>query len=201
MSFGKSVKLLRIKRGMTAKELAEKVGVSPSMISKIEHGVVNPSHDTFRKITMELHVSMHELVNPEVAPTIPVNNSVLNGRISVVKKDERKILRNPRTGMTYQILTPDLQGSVEFMWVESDGDPGEVGRELFGHRSGEECILVLKGVLHIHFEDRVVVLKEETALPSTPGFHIDIRSQVPGKWWQCLLPFHLVYKTTTQLGP
>jgi transcriptional regulator with XRE-family HTH domain len=143
---------------MTAKELAKKVGVSPSMISKIEHGTVNPSHDTFRKITMALHVSMHDLVNPEATPAIPATSDVLDGRISVVRKDERKILHNPRTGLTYQILTPDLQGTVEFMWVESEGDTSEVSSGFFSHMSGEECVLVLEGALHIHFEDGVVVL-------------------------------------------
>jgi transcriptional regulator with XRE-family HTH domain len=156
MSFGESVKLLRIQRGMTAKELAEKVGVSPSMISKIEHGVVNPSHDTFRNIALELHVSMQDLIDPQ---RNPVKTAGLEGRISVVRKDERKILQHPQTGSTYQILTPDLQGAAEFVWVESDGESDEIERELHGH-GGEESMLILQGVLHIHFEDRVVVLNE-----------------------------------------
>jgi quercetin dioxygenase-like cupin family protein len=77
-------------------------------------------------------------------------------RISVVRRDERKLLYLP-SGILYQILTPDLQGNFEFVWMETE--PGVSGKQFFAHASGEECILVLEGVLHVYFEDRTVVLE------------------------------------------
>jgi mannose-6-phosphate isomerase-like protein (cupin superfamily) len=68
--------------------------------------------------------------------------------------------------MTYQILTPDLQGKAEFVWLETE--PGEGGVEFFSHERGEECILILEGVLHVFIqvenEDRIFVLNKGDCL-------------------------------------
>jgi len=162
LSFGKNVRLLRIHRGLTAKALAEKVGVSPSMISKIEHDTVNPSHDTLRRIAIELHVSLSDLVDPERDYGAPETTGRHDGRVSVVRQDQRKLLWLPRSGMTYQILSPDLQGAAELVWLESE--PGEGGSEFFAHERGEECFLVLEGVLHVYIEDKVVILDKGDCL-------------------------------------
>lgn len=162
MSLGKKIRLLRIERGITAKELAERAGVSPSMISKIEHDVALPSHDTLRKILVGLHASLSDLVDREPSGTATADSRERVGRISVVKPHERKLLRLPRSGMTYQILTPDLQGSMEFVWIETE--PGEGGVEFFSHERGEECILVLEGVLHVYIENTTIVLNKGDCL-------------------------------------
>jgi mannose-6-phosphate isomerase-like protein (cupin superfamily) len=120
------------------------------MISKIEHDVALPSHDTLRKIAVELHVSLSDLIDPESSRAAMADNSGRAGRISLVRPQERKLLRLPHSGMTYQILTPDLQGEAEFVWLETD--PGEGGVEFFSHERGEECILVLEGSLHVLIE-------------------------------------------------
>ena len=162
MSLGKTVRLFRIQRDFTAKALAEKVGVSPSLLSKIEHDVTKPSHDTLRKIAGALHVSLSDLVDPEQAFSIRGQVRQKDGRISLVRPHERKLLRLPQSGMTYQILTPDLQGAVEFVWLETE--PGEGGTEFFAHERGEECILILEGVLHIYIQDQVAVLNQGDCL-------------------------------------
>lgn len=162
MSFGKNVRLLRIHRGLTAKTLAEKVGVSPSMISKIEHDTVNPSHDTLRRIAIELHVSLSDLVDPEQDYGVPERTGRQDGRISVVRQHQRKLLWLPRSGVMYQILSPNLQGTAELVWLESE--PGDGGSEFFAHERGEEYMLVLEGVLHIYIEDKVIVLNKGDCL-------------------------------------
>lgn len=162
MSFGENVRLLRIHRGLTAKALAERVSVSPSMISKIEHDAVNPSHDTLRRIAIELHVSLSDLVDPEWDYGVPEKIGRHDGRISVVRQGQRKLLLLPQSGITYQILSPDLQGAAELVWVESE--PGEPGSEFIAHERGEECWVVLEGVLHIFIEDKVVVLNKGDCL-------------------------------------
>lgn len=44
----------RLKRGLTQKELAEKVGTKQSAIARIESGNANPSFDFLEKITQAL---------------------------------------------------------------------------------------------------------------------------------------------------
>ena len=72
-TLGTNIRMLRIRKGVTAKELAAKIGVSPSMISKVESGAVNPSVDVLRKIAMALHTTFGDLTDsqPEPLPARP----------------------------------------------------------------------------------------------------------------------------------
>jgi len=157
LSLGKNIKLARVKRDLTIKALADKIDVSSSLLSKIEHNVTNPSIDVLRKIAMELRVSVGDLVDsdPDVGSNLESNPR--ENRISVVRADERKLLRLPDSGVVYQLLTPDLQGLAEFVWVELE--PGEGGAESIFHERGEEHVLVLEGTLHVYVGDDVFVLK------------------------------------------
>ena len=124
LSLGRNIRSLRMEQGLSAKALAERVGVSPSLVSKIENDVTRSSHDTLRAIAVELHVSLGDLVDPASDRATLLRGAQRAGRISVVRSNERKFLRLPRSGMTFQILTPDLQGAAEFVWVETE--PGAV---------------------------------------------------------------------------
>lgn len=53
-AIGGQILLLRIKRGMTQKDLAAKTGIQQSEISKIERGVGNPTEDTLATLTHAL---------------------------------------------------------------------------------------------------------------------------------------------------
>jgi transcriptional regulator with XRE-family HTH domain len=155
MSLGKAIKLRRIELDMPARVLAERVGVSPSTISKIENDVISPSLDLLRRIVKELDVSYRELlVEPEEAPA---SAAPTGDRAALVKADRRKTLHIPARGPTFEILTPDLQGSYEFVWIEQE--PGEGGQELFAHDSGLESVLVMEGVLEITVAESVYVLE------------------------------------------
>jgi len=145
---GTKIKLLRMKHRMSAKALAEKINVSPSLISKIEKGTTNPSIEVLRKIVAQLNVRMADLMESETPQTAGAQARRERGHASVVRAHERKLLRLPQRGITYQMLTPDAQGSTEFLWVEME--PGEGGEAFYAHLRGEECALVLQGVLSVY---------------------------------------------------
>ena len=67
-----------------------------------------------------------------------------------MKPNERKLLRVPRSGMLFQILTPDMRGTVEFVLIELE--PGEGGLQPYAHERGEESLLVLEGELVMYIE-------------------------------------------------
>ena len=60
MDLGKRIKTLRTSRGISARHLAQSSGIDPSLISKIENGISNPSIDTLQKICDTLDVSMSD---------------------------------------------------------------------------------------------------------------------------------------------
>jgi transcriptional regulator with XRE-family HTH domain len=168
VSLGTRVKILRVQRGMTAKSLAEATEVSPSMISKIENDVANPSYDLLRSIAAALNTSLSSLVEPQPGQLVPEEQPApeksghRDGQIVVVRPQERKVLHLPSSGLTYQILTPDLQGDMEMGWVEME--PGMIGKASFAHQTGEECILVLEGSLNVYIEEELFALQRGDCL-------------------------------------
>jgi transcriptional regulator with XRE-family HTH domain len=70
---GEGLRKHRQEAGMSLRALARKVGVSPSLISQIEHGKATPSVATLYAIVSELGVSLDELFfdNPRGAAAVP----------------------------------------------------------------------------------------------------------------------------------
>lgn len=58
---GPMVKVARKKRGLTLEQLAEKSGVSRSMLSTIERGEVNPTFSVVWSLTQTLGISLNQL--------------------------------------------------------------------------------------------------------------------------------------------
>jgi transcriptional regulator with XRE-family HTH domain len=59
---GKNIQKLRKKTGITQEELADKVGVHVSYISRIERGVVNSSIEILESIAKALKVKSSEIL-------------------------------------------------------------------------------------------------------------------------------------------
>ena len=58
---GKNIKKARIKAELTQEEVAEKAGVHVSYYSRIERGVVNPSHEILDNIRKALKMNPSDL--------------------------------------------------------------------------------------------------------------------------------------------
>ncbi|MBP2027449.1 putative transcriptional regulator [Acetoanaerobium pronyense] len=57
----KNLKIARIKKEMSQKELAKKIGVSTQAISDFERGIINPSYETMKKISEALESSVDDI--------------------------------------------------------------------------------------------------------------------------------------------
>src|SRR5262245_7592812 len=54
------IKEHRKRRGMSIRDLAQSVGMSPSMVSRIERGTANPSVETLASLAAELDFSLDD---------------------------------------------------------------------------------------------------------------------------------------------
>jgi len=159
MALGTKVRQFRIEQGMRAKDLAAAAGVSPSLISQIENNVTTPSIDVLRRIATALQVPIGDFFDEG---TDPVSNSrTLANRPLVVRAQARKKLILPESDWIYELLTPDLRGRLEVLWIEIG--PGS-GQEEFSIHEGEEANVVIKGCVHIWVEDEEYTLKEGDAI-------------------------------------
>ncbi len=149
---GKTIKEIRLEKGLSIKNLAEGVGVSSSLLSQIERGLANPSLNTLRSIAEQLDIPMFSLFIYDETDYI-----------QVVRKDERSKINIGEAGATevepsYQILNPNLRSSIQM--YEMTLEPGKFSSNLPIELKSEEVVLCLKGTVEIHIYDNIVVLNE-----------------------------------------
>jgi transcriptional regulator with XRE-family HTH domain len=61
-ALGEAVWRYRDERGLQQDDLAEKANVNPTQLSRLEHGSINPSWGTVRRVAAALDLPMSELV-------------------------------------------------------------------------------------------------------------------------------------------
>lgn len=151
---GKRIREIRKSKHMSIVELADMVGVSKSLISQVERGDIFPSLSTLEKIAIALEVDITQFFKIESAP--PVSESEI-----VVRGNKRKKITMPNSSMIYNLLTPNLRKSLEFLLIEIPpfAEKGEEEEEIetFKHE-GEEYFFVLEGQLELVIGEQSYVL-------------------------------------------
>jgi DNA-binding XRE family transcriptional regulator/mannose-6-phosphate isomerase-like protein (cupin superfamily) len=160
---GEGLRQHRQDAGMSLRALARKVGVSPSLISQIEHGKATPSVATLYAIVSELGISLDELFFDEPrgaaavaaapAPEPPMDPGNARTPSShwqapsegpVLCADNRLSL-TLATGVRWERLTASHDPGVEFLYctypVGGESAPAD---DLMTH-SGSEYGIVLEG--------------------------------------------------------
>ena len=131
---GVQLRSLRKMRGLTLEELGQRSDVSMGLISQIERGRGNPSFNTLVQMAHALDVPIGRLFYTVEDTSI------------VVRADERRILDihgSARTDVRYALMSPNLNGALEAIWVEAP--PGyDTSDTPFSH-PGEEFGVVLEG--------------------------------------------------------
>ena len=74
-SMGEIISTLRKEKGMTQKDIAEKLGVTDKAVSKWERDIAFPDTATIPKLAEILGVSVEELLQAKAAP-VPASNGV-----------------------------------------------------------------------------------------------------------------------------
>lgn len=157
---GAKIKNLRLAQNLSLKELADKSGVSVSMISQIERRNTDPTLTTLYKLCKGLNVSISSLLENDEQST------------HIIRKDDRKTLIFPQSHSKYQLLTPITEGTIEMIMIHLE--PGQEDQQLVEH-SGEECGLILKGNMTVILGDNKYILYE--------GDSIRFKSTTPHRFY------------------
>lgn len=132
-------RLLRHKRAekeLTVERLAASAGVSAGLVSELERGRANPSFINLWKISSALGVSVGELMTDH-----PSTANIF------VPASGRKRLSLPDEHLVYELLTPDLQRSLELTRIEVP--PGYDNSDRPFIHLGEEAVHLLEGSLEV----------------------------------------------------
>lgn len=138
---------LRKAKGLSVKDLAQASNISSSMLSQLERGNANPSINTLREIAAVLEVPLFRLFMEDT-----------NGTDMVVRADSRRRVQMNSGSISYELLTPDLNGDIEFATLTlSSGERSSMVS--LSHR-GEEVSYVEQGSLLVHVESHTIELNK-----------------------------------------
>lgn len=136
---GERIRDRRHELGLSLRALAEKVDLTASFLSQIERAQAEPSIKSLRRIADALGVSLFYFLSEDkvVSP--------------VVRKDERTRLELPGSRVICELLTPNVRRKMEVLMINADPVRGNIAQPL--PEPTEECIVLLKGRLHVKLDD------------------------------------------------
>jgi len=196
---GGQLRLRRRELGLSLRALAERLGVSPSLISQIERGRANPSVSTLYSIVGELDVSLDELLFNErrpagsageagMAPNGIAPDEIASGPIAaqtstgertepevsaptaVQRASSRKHIRLA-SGVIWERLTTLSEPGVEFLYVIYEVGGASSPEDAYQRHAGHEWGYVISGELHVTIGFENYLLE--------PGDAISIDSRIP----------------------
>jgi len=170
---GERLREERNRQGMTVREIARRVGVSPSLISQIERDKVTPSVSTLWGLVTVLGLTMSDLFSdtaPESAqPAAPVE---VDGPVTV--PGNRAVI-NLETGVHWERLTAATDHVVEFLTVEYPPGAASCDEDSLVRHGGKEYGYVTDGCLGVR------IGFDEYRLG--PGMAISFDASAPHRLW------------------
>lgn len=137
----------RTKAGISQRELARRLGLSPSLISQIESGLSKPSVGTLYAIVTELGLSLDRIIRGdqfEQSGTPPISISVE----SVVRPQERKAI-DLDSGVRWEELSTTNEDGIDFLEaIYEVGGASTPDASLMRHH-GREYGYIVSGTLSV----------------------------------------------------
>jgi transcriptional regulator with XRE-family HTH domain len=182
-TLGGNLRRARLERGLSLRALARLLEVSPSLVSQIETGRIQPSVRTLYAIVSELGVSLDEvfqLEEPETERDPPPDNGVPpteayeirrateDGGRFVQRAGERSAI-DLETGVRWERLTTHDVRGVEFLYVVYPPGSESAPADALVRHSGRELGFVRTGELTVTlgFEEYVLGPGDSVSFEST----------------------------------
>ena len=145
--FGEKIRIVRERRGITLKEVAEQANVSESLVSQIERNRVSPSIDTLLTIA-------------DVLEKYLFRDYKRNKKVHIVRADKRNslVLKNVKYEQLSVLNEPSKEHAIEALLLEIQ--PGaEKGDIEYGHK-GNELGYIIEGRGELLYGTEVYSLEE-----------------------------------------
>jgi transcriptional regulator with XRE-family HTH domain len=148
---GRRIKLLRVRRGLTLKELEERGRISATHVSEIERGKASPTVGALSRIARALGVRPAQLVESRHDP-----------EVVVTRAGERESLRVQWGSAVLDPVTetaPSARVSAQMLTLPIGREPALVHRH-----EGEEWATVLSGSAEIRIQEEIHRLRQGDSL-------------------------------------
>jgi transcriptional regulator with XRE-family HTH domain len=144
---GARLRTERERLGISLRELARRVGVSPSLVSQIELDRVNPSVGTLYALVTELGMTMSEVFG-DSRPGEPVVRQLPSGDGLAERPETRRVI-NLASGVRWERLTPQSDRDVEFLYVVYPVGAASCPEDALMTHGGKEYGYVTSGTLGV----------------------------------------------------
>ena len=146
---GDRIRSLRLERALQQRQLAEKAGLTPSMVSQIESGRLTPSLHTLGKVAGALGVTIAALFDGQPA-----------GSIHVTRKKDYPVVSFDGSSERWSILGAGLfQGKIRAVVSTLDARSKGVTTEKVVIKPGQmKLFYVLEGKVALHYNGESHVL-------------------------------------------
>jgi transcriptional regulator with XRE-family HTH domain len=158
---GGRLKELRMKRGMSQKDLADKVEVTPSFISQLENNQISPSLNSFVQICRALGVNPAEFLDGEKSAALP-----WLFRIDEIISQLAPI----GDGLKGAAIVNDEKLSARIVVIP----PGTVVKKHFHSLKKPEFVFIVRGIVSVMVEGKTVTLNS--------GDSVYLKEIVPTLW-------------------
>jgi transcriptional regulator with XRE-family HTH domain/KaiC/GvpD/RAD55 family RecA-like ATPase len=166
-NLGDKIRTLRKKAGMTQKELAERVGLTPSFISQLEKNLISPSLDSLLKLSEKLNTQpVYFLTEDESGPLQKM----------VITPAERQDIRLPALkglDIKLQLLVSDVLNRRMEPYLLTIKEGAAIDGHFYSHK-GDEFAYVIEGELEVEIQGEKQILRQ--------GDSLYIGSTFPSKW-------------------
>ena len=141
-SLGERIKALRMERELQQRQLAEKAGLTPSMVSQIESGRLTPSLNTLGKVAAALGIPIASLFDGRPA-----------GRIQVTRQREYPAVSFDGSSERWAVLGAGLfQGKIRAVVSTLGGKARGVATAKVVIQPGQmKLFYVLEGQVALHY--------------------------------------------------
>jgi DNA-binding XRE family transcriptional regulator/quercetin dioxygenase-like cupin family protein len=192
---GGKLRAERERQGLTVREMARRVDVSPSLVSQIERGLVTPSVGTLWSMTAELRMAMDGLFtetehasaateqrpaapgegNPGKGPPGKANGAQAGRSHPVIQRGHNRHHIRLAGGVEWERLTAQPDDQVEFLYVRYEAGAESCPENSFFRHGGKEYAYLLEGRLGLQIGfDRYEL---------SPGDSVSFESHNPHRLW------------------
>lgn len=149
----------RKRAGLSQRKLAQRLGLSPSLISQLESGQTKPSVGTLYAIVTELGVSLDTVIRSgDDAPAPRVVEDPRPPSL-VVHPEERQAI-DLDSGVRWEQLTADTEDGVDFLHAIYEVGGASTPDESLMRHHGREYGFVVRGTLGIQIGFNEYTLEE-----------------------------------------
>ncbi|MCY0093154.1 helix-turn-helix domain-containing protein [Hoeflea ulvae] len=142
------IKQVRMARGWSLQELADKSAVSRSTLSRIENTEVSPTAETLGSLSSAFQMSISQLLAPVETPFA-----------ALVRRDEQALWEDTEHGFSRRLVSPPSGGlSAEVVACEL-GPDRKISYEAPSVEGHEHHLVMLSGVLAVTLGDEIHVLE------------------------------------------